>query len=113
MNDLPLEPRKRSMPEHCASIKTLTGELSEDNRKARATVELDREDTHPDLEFILVDTDGAEISRATIIEVLGPSMTFTLHMRKENVRFPIRLICKLSYLDDQVDSEKEVTINKN
>lgn len=113
MNDLPLEPRKRTMPEHPAVIHNLIGELSEDRRKVRASIELDRDDTRPDLEFSLVDAYSAEISRATIIEVFGTSMSFTLHIRKENVRFPIRLICKLSYLDDQVDSEKEVTIENN
>jgi hypothetical protein len=108
--DLPVEPRKRVLPEHPAGISTLSAELSEDRRKVRVSVELDRDDTHPDLDLILLDKTGAEVSHSTIIEVPTSEMTFTLHLRKESVEFPITLKCQLSYLNDEVQVHKEFLI---
>jgi hypothetical protein len=37
-------------------------------------------------------------------------MDFTLHIRAESVQYPLILKCQLSYLDDEIFSEKEVFI---
>jgi hypothetical protein len=110
MSDEIIEPRKRSLPEHAAKIQSLVGDLSDDRRKVRVTVELSREDTKPDLELRLLDAEDIEVSHTTIIEAFGPSMSFTMHLRKEKVKFPLTLTCQMSYLDDVVESEKKVVI---
>jgi hypothetical protein len=104
------EPRKRVMPEHPANISKLQGELSPDKKRIRVTIELDREDTRPDLDLFLQDAKGIELCHSTIIENFGPRMNFTLHIRQENAIFPLRLVCQLSYLEDKVFSEKEITL---
>jgi hypothetical protein len=108
--DIPVEPRKRSIPEHPADIVSLSAELAEDRRKVRATVVLDRDGTSPDLDLLLLDKKGAEICHSTIIEVPTAEICFTLHIRKDKVEFPLTLKCLLSYLDDEVQAQKELTI---
>jgi hypothetical protein len=112
MNDEPIEPRKREIPINPASIANLIGELSDDERRVRITVELTRDDTRPDLDLHLNDATGIEISRSTILEVFGPSMVFTMHIRKTEPKFPLTLTCRLNYLDDTIQSEKEIIIEK-
>jgi hypothetical protein len=111
MNEIPLEPRKRSNPEHPAAIQSLCGELSEDRKRVRVAVELDRDDTRPDLDLRLIDAKGTELCHSTIIEILGTTMSFTLHIRKEGVVFPLTLDCQMSYVDDEIQSEKEMVIS--
>jgi hypothetical protein len=110
MSDELIEPRQRSLPEHPAGIQALHTELCEDRSKVRVTVELTRDDTRPDLDLRLFDAVGAEICHSTIIEVMGAAMNFTLHIRKPGVKFPLRLNCQLSYIDDVIQAEKEITI---
>ncbi len=111
--DLPIEPRRRIMPEEPAMISSLRGTLSEDARKVLVILKLTHGSTRPDLELILTDSDGLEISRAFIIENYGENLEFTLHIRQEKVKFPLTLKCGLSYLDDEVFSEKAVQIERS
>lgn len=110
MGELKIEPRKRVLPEFPASISSLSGELSQDKRKVRVSVELSREDTRPDLDLSLSDSTKTEICHSTIIENFGARMDFTLHIREEGIQFPMVLKCQLSYLDDEIFSEKECFI---
>jgi hypothetical protein len=105
------EPRKRSLPEHPAAIQALHTELADDKTKVRLTVELTRDDTHPDLDLRLIDASGSEICRSTIIEVMGATTSFTLHIRKPGVKFPLTFNCQLSYVDDAIQSEKDILVS--
>lgn len=98
------------MPEHPARIVDLSGELSEDHRKVRVSVELDSGDTKPDLNLSLIDKGGNEVCRADIIELFGESMVFTMHIRQKDPLFPLILFCRLSYIDDAVHDERKTEI---
>jgi hypothetical protein len=108
--DLSVEPRKRSMPEHPADIVSLSAELSEDRCRVRTMVKLDRADTSPDLDFFLLEKNGEEICHSTIIEIPTADICFTLHIRKDDVEFPVTLKCLLSYLDNEVQAQKGINI---
>lgn len=105
-----IEPRKRTMPEHPAKIATLAGEYCEDAQRVRVSLELSRDDTRPDLDLRLIDANGLELCHSTIIENFGATLNFTLHTRKEIIAFPLTLNCQISYVDDEIQSTKEVTI---
>jgi hypothetical protein len=113
MSEQTIEPRKRTLPEHPVNIRSLAGELSEDKRKVRVSVELSRDDTRPDLDLVLADANGMEISHATIIENFGAGMDFTLHIRTSQVRFPLTLNCRLSYVDEEIASEMSVSLSED
>ena len=111
MNETMIEPRKRTMPEQPAKIKSLGGEFFEDSRRVRASLELSRDDTRPDLDLRLIDAEGIELCHATIIENIGATLIFTLHIRQESIIFPLTLNGRLSYMDGEIQSEKEVSIH--
>ncbi len=108
--DFPVEPRKRSMPEHPANIAALSAELSGDGRKVRVLVELDRDDTRPDLDLQITDAAGNELCHSTIIELFSGTINFTLHIRDISYSNPMILTCRLYYIDDKCQSEKAITI---
>jgi len=110
MNETMIEPRKRLIPEQPAIIKSLGGELCEDSRRVRVSVELSRDDTRPDVELRLIDANGNVLSHSTIIENIGAILNFTLHIRKETIAFPLTLNCQLNYVDEEIQSDKEVVI---
>ncbi len=112
MSNETIPERKRVLPDSPAEILQLDGQLSEDSRRVKVNVELSNGKTHPDLELILQDATGKELARTTILENFGPTLTFTMHIRLAEVGFPLSLTCRLSYLDDQVHSEKKITIKK-
>ena len=112
MSDEIIEPRKRSIPEHTARIVDLSADLSEDRRKVRVMVELDRGDTKPDLNLRLLDNKDREVCRADIVELFGESMTFTMHIRQTDPVFPLTLVCQISYIDDAVQEEKQTEITE-
>jgi hypothetical protein len=108
--DFTVEPRKRFLPENPADISSLSAELSDDRRKVRVKVVLNRDDTRPDLDLKLIDAEDIELFHSTIIENIGAKVDFTLHIRKETITFPLLLICRISYVDEEIKSEKEVPI---
>jgi hypothetical protein len=113
MNDeTPIPERKRSKPETPAEISELNGTLSEDARRVKVRAKLSNGMTQPDLELILLDETGREIARTTILENFGQLLTFTMHIRQSDVKFPLSLTCQLSYLDNQIHSEKMIRIEK-
>jgi len=110
MSEAQLPERKRTLPDEPASISQLNGILSEDCHKVKVTVELTNGATHPDLELTLTDADNVELSRTTILENFGPRMVFTMHIRQSQVKFPLKLWCELSYLDESAFSQAETLI---
>ena len=111
MSDLPIPERHRKMPENPAVIEELNGVLSEDKRRVRVNIVLSNGTTHPDLELILNDANELELSRTSVFENFGPGFAFTMHIRQPKVKFPLSLTCQVNYLDDQVYSEKKITID--
>lgn len=110
MTEEKIPERQRSLPENPAEITNLTGVLSQDQRRVQVTVVLSNGATHPDLELTLESATGQELSRTTILENFGPRLVFTMHIRQAQVQFPLRLNCKLSYLDDETYSAKEIQV---
>jgi hypothetical protein len=112
MSEETIPERKRVLPDFPAEISQLGGVLSEDAHRVKVNVELSNGKTHPDLGLTLQDAAGKELSRTTILENFGPLLAFTLHIRQEEVHFPLSLTCQLSYVDDQIHCEKTIAIEK-
>jgi hypothetical protein len=110
MSEAELPERIRTMPDEPASISQLNGVLSEDGNKVKVTIELTNGSTHPDLELTLKSAENEELSHTTILENFGPRMVFSMHIRQARVKYPLKLTCKLSYLDDSVFSQAETLI---
>ncbi len=112
MSEMPLPQRKREIPEKPAEITSITGSLSSDQKRVKVSIQLSDDSTRPDLELILEDMNKEEICRSTIIENFGDQINFTLHIRKSGFTQPYKLICKLSYDEDKVQSEKTVIVEQ-
>jgi hypothetical protein len=112
MTEQTIEPRKRAKPNLPAEISNLTARFSEDKTKVRVSIELSHADTNPDLDLRLIDAQGKEIRHSTIIECVGPGMDFTLHLHGKDLEFPLKVSCQLSYLDDEVSSEKSTIVEE-
>ena len=110
MSDISVPDRQRSLPENPAEISTLSGILSENQNRVAVMVELTNGLTHPDLELTLYDADHASLSKSLILENIGPQLVFTMHIRQKTVKFPLTIHCALSYVDDQIFSEKEAAV---
>jgi hypothetical protein len=110
MSDTPIPERHRSMPENPAEISNLSGVLSEDQSRVVVTIELSNGSTHPDLDLTLFDADHSTLSHTTILENIGPRLVFTMHTRQTSVKFPLKVHCALTYLENQIFSEKEISI---
>lgn len=111
MSDLSVPERQRSMPEEPAEITLLQGVLSDDQKKVAVTVELSNGMTHPDIELSLYDAEKKLLSHTTILENFGPRVMFTMHTRQQTCKFPLSVSCSLSYLNDQVFSEKSAVVS--
>lgn len=112
MAEQTIDPRKRIKPDSPAEIINLSAQLSEDKAKVRVSIELSRADTRPDLELRLFDAQGKEIRHSTIIECVGPGTDFTLHVHVKDPEFPLKVICQLSYLEDEISSEKSTVVKE-
>ena len=110
MSEQPIPPRQRAMPENPAEISSISGVLSEDQKKVHVRVELTNGTTRPDLDLFLTDAEGIEICRSTIIENFGPRLDFTMHIRQAVVKNPLHLKCEMSYLDEMVHSMMETVV---
>jgi hypothetical protein len=110
MSDITVPDRQRSLPENPAEISMLSGILSENQNRVAVMVELTNGVTHPDLELALYDADHSSLSKSLILENIGPQLAFTMHIRQKTVKFPLTIHCALSYVDDQISSEKEVVV---
>jgi hypothetical protein len=112
MDDAQVPPRIRKMPENPATISEVIATLSEDQRRVQVVVKLSSGATQPDLELVLKDATGTELSRAIILENFGNLLKFTLHVRAAQVIYPLAVSVELSYLENEIFSKKEILIDK-
>jgi hypothetical protein len=110
MDDAQVPPRIRTMPENPATLSEVTAVLSDDKRRVQVLVKLSNGSTQPDLELILKDAAGAELSRAMILENFGNVLKFTLHVRAAQVTYPLSVRVELSYLENEVFSSQEIQL---
>ncbi|NMC85084.1 MAG: hypothetical protein GYA58_07335 [Anaerolineaceae bacterium] len=110
MDDAQVPSRIRTMPEKPATLSEVTAVLSDDKRRVQVLVKLSNGSTQPDLELILKDAAGAELSRATIMENFGNVLKFTLHIRTVPVTYPLSVRVELSYLENEVFSSQEIQL---
>jgi hypothetical protein len=110
MDDAQVPPRIRTMPENPATLSEVTAALSDDKRRVQVLVKLSNGSTQPDLELILKDATGAELSRAMILENFGNVLKFTLHVRAAQVTYPLSVRVELSYLENEVFSGQEIQL---
>lgn len=110
MDDAQVPPRIRTMPEKPATLSEVTAVLSDDDRRVQVLVKLSNGSTQPDLELILKDATGTELSRAMILENFGNVLKFTLHIRTVQVTYPLSVRVELSYLENEVFSSQEIQL---
>lgn len=80
--------------------------------KIKVSIELQDEHGHPNVSISLFDASDQFITRAFIIDCVDQSVDFTLHMRSQNVYFPLKLVCSTFLEDDNIIDQEELTINE-
>ncbi|MCX6054911.1 MAG: hypothetical protein NTZ74_08370 [Chloroflexi bacterium] len=73
--------------------------------ETRIRVELTLYENHskPNIDLVLSDATGQEISRSILISPIEPQIQFTMHIRQSNPVFPLHLACT-SYLEEDHES---------
>lgn len=90
-------PDEVPLPPEEVRIRSLKADLYPDGRRLRITVETDPSQKPPSLEVTLNDASGDEIAQASIIENLGHTIEFTLHIRKPEALFPLTVTALLFF----------------
>lgn len=102
------QPPEDGLPPQEVRIVGLYGEAwQEDRRKVRIHLEVTPFLERPDLEVVIADDAGQEVSSINIIENIEERMTFTMHIRGEEIKEQYLLIASVIYPEvGQVDQKK-------
>ncbi len=98
----------------------LSAELNPDSKRLHVRLELTPFEKKPNIELILSDPTGQELSSASIIEPMGWKLELTLHIRKDPLPsgegkiglspIPCILVASLSYPELGEVDRRQVTI---
>ena len=89
---------ERTPPED-TRILSLKAEPYEDARRVRVNLEMSPFEKRPNLEVVLSDSLGQEVSNASFVEAMAWRMEFTLHLRRQPGPGPLSLEVRLFYPD--------------
>ncbi len=92
-------------------IVTIKGFPSGDNR-IKTVIDLSSAHNSPNISLSLIDSTEQEVSQAVIMETFSPHIEFTLHIRKPDALYPLRLVCTLYKEDNQSLDSKSIQINQ-
>lgn len=105
----PYQPPEDGLPPKEVRILELRGEpWSEDERRVRIHLEMTPFLERPNIEVTITDMDGKEVSSIDIIESIESRMTFTMHIRADNVKGPYTLSANLAYPDIGIVDQNSV-----
>ena len=101
-NDTPLPPDE-------IHIRKLEYQLYPDNRRVKVTFEISAFLKRPNIEILLTNQDGKQVSQFSVVEAIETNMDFTLHIRESNPSGTYTLTMNLFYADlpEPEELEKE------
>ena len=80
--------------------------------RIKTVVDLSSIHANPNVALSLFDADEQEISHAVIMETVTPHIEFTLHIRKPDASFPLRLVCTIYKEENQSLDSKSILIDQ-
>ena len=103
----PNQPPEDGLPPQEVRITELSAApWPEDGRRVRVNMEVTPFLERPNLEVIIQDSEANEVASITIIELLEDKMTFTMHIRREDVQGTYTLLARIQYAELGVIDEK-------
>ncbi len=103
------EPPDDGLPPQEVKIIDLRAEpWPEDQRRVRIHLEVTPFLERPNMEVIITDIQGDEISSINIIESIDTHLAFTIHIRSERVERSYQLAASISYPDIGTVDQKSI-----
>jgi len=93
----PLQPPENALPPQEVRITHLTAEPWPDGRRVRVSIEMTPFLERPNVEVRLIDCEQQEVSSLSIIESIDDRMTFTMHIRRQQILNPYTLTASIEY----------------
>lgn len=110
----PNEPPEDGLPPQEVRITELHLEpWPEDARRVRVSLELTPFLERPNLEVFIQNVTGQEVSSINIIESIDSRMTFTMHLRGEDITGHHTLVARVHYPDMEMVDEKRLDFETN
>ncbi len=104
-----LHPPADGLPPKDVRFNELRAEPWPEGDKIRVHTQLTPFTKPPDLEVMLFDSSGKEISSVNVVENIDFSLVFTMHIRNPSADRKYRLTAKISYEDIGVVDESSTT----
>ena len=79
---LPFQPQEDALPPDAVTIKSLSVQPWEDNKRVKVLIELTAFQSPPNLEITINDPEGYILSSTNIIESILTKIVFTMHLRE-------------------------------
>lgn len=105
----PLHPDENALPPEQVRITTLNVEPWPEGHKVRVLMEITPFQKPPNIEAIIYDDDGNEITSAHIIENIDFRLVFTMHLRAKPPKPQLHLVARVHYLELGVVHEQKTT----
>jgi hypothetical protein len=109
----PFQPPEDGLPPQDVRVSDLRAEPWPDGRRVKVHVEITPFLQRPNVEVTILDSQDREVSNINIIETIDALMSFTMHIRSDQVIGAYRLSARLSYAEigdvDQKHVEFEIT----
>jgi hypothetical protein len=104
------EPIEDALPPQEVRITGLRAEpWPENGRKVRVHLDVTPFLERPNMEMIITDSEGAYVSRINIIESIDARVTFTMHIRGENLKNPYTLAATVTYSEVGTVDQKSIS----
>ncbi len=106
------EPPEGALPPPEVKILSLRAEPWPDNgRRVRISLDMTPFLERPNLDLVISDENGEEVSSVNIIESIEARMTFTMHIRSPEVQGTYKLSATIVYPDAGIVDQKEITFD--
>ena len=103
----PYQPPEDGLPPQEVRVLELRAEPWPDNsHRVRIHLQLTPFLERPDIEVIITGSDGKKVSSIDIIETIEDHMTFTMHLKGEQVSGQFSVQASLSYPDNGIIDQK-------
>jgi hypothetical protein len=105
------DPSEIPLPPEEVRIRELRADPWPDGRRVRIVLEVDPSQKRPSAEVQIVDAEGDEVARASIIESMSRKMEINLHLRQQNPQGKFRLSAALFFSPPLPESKGQETEN--
>lgn len=91
-------------------VLSLSGQLSQDQKRVLVRLDLSDASQRPDVELSLLDMEKNEITSAIILGVMSPSLSFTLHLGKYAPTLPVLVSARVRKGENEILDQKIETV---